>query len=139
MRVETFGRGARPREIQGLRRRDWLRDTDASLVPKRSRRLRPNPHRHRLQSRVTKPIAFGAPRRRNGRMVASTEPGLDVKPLVDALAEAPINVTWRSAPNTTEDSRSWQLGQETENGTEHRTVQRVGIVELGAESAVDVA
>jgi L-alanine-DL-glutamate epimerase-like enolase superfamily enzyme len=45
-----------------------------------------------FNSYVTKPIAFGAPRRRNGRMAASTEPGLGVKPLAEALGEAVIEV-----------------------------------------------
>jgi cis-L-3-hydroxyproline dehydratase len=45
-----------------------------------------------FNSYVTKPIAFGAPRRRNGRLAASTEPGLGVKPLADALGDAVIDV-----------------------------------------------
>ena len=46
-----------------------------------------------FNSYVTKPIAFGAPRRRNGRMAASTEPGLGVQPLAEALGEAVIDVS----------------------------------------------
>jgi L-alanine-DL-glutamate epimerase-like enolase superfamily enzyme len=46
-----------------------------------------------FNSYVTEPIAFGAPRRRNGRLAASTKTGLGVTPLMDALGEAVIDVS----------------------------------------------
>ncbi len=40
-----------------------------------------------VNSYVTKSIADGAPRRKNGRMAASTEPGLGIRPRFDALGD----------------------------------------------------
>jgi len=40
-----------------------------------------------FNSYVTQPIADGAPQRINGRLAASTEPGLGIRPSIDALGE----------------------------------------------------
>ena len=44
-----------------------------------------------FNSYVTQPIADGAPKRINGRMAASTEPGLGIRPRTDVLGE-PVSV-----------------------------------------------
>jgi hypothetical protein len=40
-----------------------------------------------FNSYVTQSIADGAPRRVNGRMAASTEPGLGIRPKLDVLGD----------------------------------------------------
>ena len=40
-----------------------------------------------FNSYVTQPIADGAPKRINGRMSASTEPGLGIQPMMDVLGD----------------------------------------------------
>jgi L-alanine-DL-glutamate epimerase-like enolase superfamily enzyme len=45
-----------------------------------------------FNSYVTKPIAIGAPKRKDGQMAASAAPGLGVTPLADALGEPVLKV-----------------------------------------------
>jgi hypothetical protein len=45
-----------------------------------------------FNSYVTVSFADGAPRRRNGRMSASTQPGLGVAPKFDVLGKALVDV-----------------------------------------------
>jgi hypothetical protein len=45
-----------------------------------------------FNSYVTRSIAEGAPKRVNGRMAASTGPGLGIRPKVDALGEPVVQV-----------------------------------------------
>ena len=48
-----------------------------------------------FNSYVTVPFAEGAPQRTNGRMAASTEPGLGIRPIMDVLGEPLVSVTGR--------------------------------------------
>jgi L-alanine-DL-glutamate epimerase-like enolase superfamily enzyme len=46
-----------------------------------------------FNSYVTKTIASGAPQRVNGRMAASTAPGLGVKPIAEVLGQAVLDIS----------------------------------------------
>jgi L-alanine-DL-glutamate epimerase-like enolase superfamily enzyme len=45
-----------------------------------------------FNSYVTKSIADGAPQRRQGRLAASTQPGLGVKPKMEALGKPVLEI-----------------------------------------------